>query len=280
MGLKTIVLCVSVLVLASCERDQPGPDAGVIERCCVREETKTIRLECEPGEMVLVASACTASPDAGVAASPLVTCGDGKLDPTDECEGATGCPGGSCVNCACVQTCPAVPEPNPELLCVQNEDCPEFNGQCYGCRCSEEPFLLMDDPTGDGPPVLDLARMSIGISDESVVLVPRFGAQLTPFVGQWVCVVEYTGAQLVAEVCFFMRDNLEAELRTTAGVRRLMPTEYGAMLGVFIAVKRAALPLAPGHSVFTYTRTNASSAIVDRLPDKGGVSVDRLLGTR
>lgn len=130
------------------------------------------------------------------------------------------------------------------------------------------------------PADIDLASVSISVDGNSFGGSPRFGAQGTPFIGQRLCLVEYSQAELVAEVCYFVQDNLRAELRTAAGVRPLAPaSEYGGQFGGFVSVKRAVFPLAPGHAVFIYTRTETSAAIVDRFPDRGGISVDRLLGT-
>jgi hypothetical protein len=269
-----------LVLVASCDKEGATPDAGAGELCCVRGTTRTLREACEPAETAEAASSCAARPDAGVTRPSVVTCGDGRLDLTDECDGASGCSDGECVNCACVLGCPAAPSPNPDLLCARNEDCPEGNGLCYACRCSARPAATLTDPAGDAPPDIDMTTVSLGVEGDGVSVSPRFGTQGTPFLGQRVCLVEYTQAELVAEVCFFVQGNLKAELRTAAGVRPLATTEFGGMFGSFIGVKRSVFPLAAGHAVFVYTRTETSAAIADRFPDKGGISVDRLLGTR
>jgi hypothetical protein len=280
-SVKAGVFALVLTLVAGCDQNSPGPDAGATERCCVRADTRTIRLSCEEGETSEPPSSCSVKADAGVIAQSVVTCGNGRLDPTDECEGMTGCADGACVNCACVVGCPAAPTPNPTLLCSRNEDCPEGNGECYACRCSIRPAVALTDSAGDAPAEIDLINVSLAIDGDSFSVLPRFGPQLVPFLGQRLCLVEYTQAELVAEVCYFVQDNLKAELRTAAGVRLLAPaTEYGGQFGGSVSVKRAVFPLAPGHAVFICTRTEASPAIVDRSPDKGGIAVDRLLGTR
>jgi hypothetical protein len=241
--------------------------------------TRTLRFECEPGETAFIPSACSVVPDAGVVESSVVTCGNGMLEPTDECEGMVGCGTGSCVNCSCIDTCPAPPNPNPELLCMSQRDCPEFNGQCFACRCSESPATTLADPTGDAPSDADIARVSLLVSSDALLVDLRFGAGLRPYLGDRVCIVEYSGAGLVAEICYFVDENVKAELKTRAGSRLLTTDEYGARFNEGVSAKRSVLPLASGNSIFIYSRTAGSTSISDRVPDRGGVSVDRLLGT-
>ncbi len=277
--MKHQALCValSLLVLASCERDEPGADAGATERCCVRGETKTLRFECEPGETAFVASACTARPDAGTTESSVVTCGDGKVDSTDECEGAAGCGQGTCINCTCLSACPAAPSPNPELLCSMNSDCPEGNGQCYACRCSSFAVALVEDAAENVPRGFDFGRISVSQESDAVAFLLR------PFTAGRICVVEFTGNTLVAQICFFTEETVMAEFTGPSGSRLLTPNvDYGANLSQgLLSIKRSVLPLTAGDSLFIYNATvDAPRTIVDRVPDKGGISVDRLLGTR
>lgn len=277
MRLQALLAASCLLLLSSCDGDDPGPDAGRVERCCVRGTTKTVRLECEPGETAFVASACTAQPDAGVAEPSVITCGDGKLDPTDECEGSTGCGAGTCVNCACVSACPAAPNPNPQLLCSTNADCPEGNGQCYDCRCSLNATSIILDAAGDAAAAFDFQRLTVqfALASESLIF------QVFPAGGERICIVEFKGNALVAQVCYFTQETPMAELTSPTGSRLLIAgDEFSADLGFgSFGAKRSVLPLAPGDSLFVYNAAkNAPRVIVDRVPDKGGVSIDRLLG--
>jgi hypothetical protein len=74
-----------------------------------------------------------------------------------------------------------------------------------------------------------------------------------------------------------------AELTGPTGSRLLIPgDEYSADLGLgSFGAKRSVFPLASGDSIFVYSAASAAPrVIVDRVPDKGGISVDRLLGSQ
>ncbi len=276
MNLKLGLLAFAVLTHLACDRDGTGPDASVTERCCVRGTTKTLRLECEPGETSFVASACAVRPDAGVGEVSVMTCGDGKVDSTDECEGSGGCGSGSCINCTCQAACAVPPNPNPELLCSTNADCGEGNGECFGCKCNSVPFVLLQDAEGDASVGFDLARVNVRVQPESISFL------VFPYRGARICVVEFNGSALVAQVCYFTQETVMAEFIGPTGSRLLIPNEeYGADGTGLLNVKRPIMPLAAGNSIFIYNASSeAPRQVVDRVPDKGGISVDRLLGTR
>jgi hypothetical protein len=214
-----------------------------------------------------------------VAEPSVITCGDGKLDVTDECEGSSGCAVGACVNCACVAQCLAAPNPNPQLLCSANADCPEGNGQCYACRCAQNATTVLDDAVGDVAPAFDFGRLTVQFAFASEMTI----FQVLPASGERVCIVEFKGSALVAQICYFTQETPMAELTGPTGSRLLIPgDEYSADLGLgSFGAKRSVFPLASGDSIFVYSAASAAPrVIVDRVPDKGGISVDRLLGTR
>lgn len=275
-GALWVILWVSTL--ASCDKAEPGVDAGQVERCCVRGSTKTVRFECEAGETALARSACSTQPDAGAAMTTVVTCGDGKVDSTDECEGSSGCSTGTCINCACVGPCSPAPNPNPQLLCSANADCPEGNGQCYNCRCAQNAIALLRDPEGDAPFTDDFQRLTLTYQSSSETV--EF--QVYPTRGERICIVEFRGNTLVAQVCYMTAGMTTAELTDAAGSRPLIPiTEFGADLAIgAFGVKRTVMPLKAGDSIFIYNAASSAPKVIgDRVPDKGGISVDRLLGT-
>ncbi len=277
MRLQAFLAALCLSTLASCDKNEPGVDAGQVERCCVRGSTKTLRFECEPGETAFIASACTEQPDSGVAEPSVISCGDGKLDPTDECEGSSGCSSGSCTNCACVAACPTAPVPNPQLLCSTNADCPEGNGQCFACRCAQNATVVIEDAMGDAPVDFDFQRLTVqfAVASQSTAI------QVLPAAGERICMVEFRGSALVAQVCFFLEESAMAEYTSPTGSRLLIPgDEYSADLGLGVfGAKRSVLPLASGDSIFVYNAAKAAPrVIVDRVPDKGGFPVDRLLG--
>lgn len=277
MIVRAATFLLALFLVASCDRDESTVDAGATERCCVRGQTKTLRLVCEAGETQFVASACTAQPDAGLVEPTVITCGDGKVDPTDECEGAEDCSSGSCVNCGCLSDCPAAPTPNPQLLCTADTECPPGNGRCYACRCSTTPGILLEDAENDALRSFDLTGLTI------TAQMMGTGLLVTPRTAGRVCVVEFNGNALVAQICYFSRETVMAEFTGPSGSRLLTPDEeYGVVgsLGLLTAA-RSVLPLMPGDSLFVYTAAeDAPRVIIDRVPDKGGVSVDRLLGMR